>query len=128
MVAVLINIISLITVCAQSNEDNQAAVVARVKERVRKLGVGQEARVQVKLKDGTTLNGYISEASEDNFVVIDQKTGASTTINYRDLKQIKGSNRLTAARVGLDIAKGAGLVAAVVGGLILLVYVTTREH
>ena len=47
----------------------------QVKSSLGKLGVGESARVEVKLRDGTRLKGYIREAGEDSFVVVDRKTG-----------------------------------------------------
>lgn len=43
-------------------QDDPARNIEKVKENVRKLGVGEEARVEVKLQDGRKLKGYIREA------------------------------------------------------------------
>ena len=51
------------------SQDEQARNIEKVKENVRKLGVGEEARVEVKLHDGRKLKGYIQEAGEDNFTL-----------------------------------------------------------
>ena len=128
LVCLLMNSAGLIAVCAQTSADKQVEVIEKVKESVRKLGVGEEARVEVKLNDGTKLKGYILDAGQDSFVVVDKNTGATKTIEYRDVNQIKGNNRSTAAKIGLDAAKAVGVTAAFVGGLLLLVYVTTKEN
>ena len=102
------------------SQDEQARNIEKVKENVRKLGVGEEAHVEVKLQDGRKLKGYIREAGEDSFTVIDSKNGTATTVAYSQVKQIKGSNRLTAAKVGVTIAKGVGVVAIVAAIFLVL--------
>ena len=101
------------------SQDEQARNIEKVKENVRKLGLGEEARVEVKLHDGRKLKGYIQEAGEDNFTVKDSK-GMPTTVAYSQVKQLQGRNRSTAAKVGINLAKGVGVVAAVAGIALLL--------
>ena len=48
---------------AQSLVDQQAT--EKIRTKVLKMGVGVNARVQVKLIDNTQLNGYISAADQD---------------------------------------------------------------
>lgn len=98
---------------ANPGQDTEARQIEKVRENIQKLGTGPEARVEVRLKDNRKLKGYIREAAENSFVVVEEKTGAAYTINYSQVKQLKGSNRLTAAKVGLTIAKGALIVAGV---------------
>ncbi len=128
VVCLLMNLAGLVAVSAQTSADKQAEVIEKVKESVRKLGVGEAARVEVKLNDGTKLKGYIGDVDQDSFVVVDKTTGATKTIEYRDVNRIKGNNRSTAAKIGLGAAKFAAVTTAVVGGLLLLVYVTTKEN
>ena len=101
-------------------QDEPARNIEKIKENVRKLGVGEDARVEVKLKDGRKLKGYIQEAGEDNFTVIDSKSGTATNVAYSQVTQLKGSNRSTAAKVGINVAKGVAVVAAVAGIALLL--------
>ncbi len=72
---------------AQSATDTQA--VEKMRSSVQKIGVGQHARVEIKLKDGTQLKGYISNADQDSFTVVDKKTAASKTISYADAASVK---------------------------------------
>ena len=119
LTGLLINAVAISSSYARS-QDEQARNIQKVKENVRKLGVGEEAHVEVKLQDGRKLKGYIREAGEDSFTVIDSKHGTATTVAYSQVKQIKGSNRSTAAKVGVNIAKGVGVVAVVAGIFLLL--------
>jgi hypothetical protein len=119
LIGLLTNAVAVSSSYARS-QDEQARNIEKVKENVRKLGVGEEARVEVKLQDGRKLKGYIREAGEDSFTVIDSKNGTATTVAYSQVKQLKGSNRSTAAKVGVNIAKGVGVVAVVAGIFLLL--------
>jgi hypothetical protein len=97
---------------AQTTGSAQYAEQARVK--VHKAGTGQKARVEVKLRDNTRLKGYISQASADSFIVTDAKTGATTTVAYADVAQVKKSGG-GLSPLTWGIIAGAGVAALVVG-------------
>lgn len=115
---------SLNVAYADSNKEKEARFAAKVKEGVKKLGVGRDARVAVKLRDKAKLKGYISEAGEDSFVVTDAKTGESNTVTYPSVKQIKGSNH----SLGVKIAIGVAIAAAIVVAFIILVELGFRQR
>ncbi len=56
---------------------------------VLKLGVGEKARVEVKLRDNSNLKGYIGEAGEDSFTVMDSKNGSNQRVAYADVEKVK---------------------------------------
>ena len=89
----------------------------KVKAGIGKLGTGTDARIEVKLRDKTKLKGYISEAGEDSFVVVDEKTGAASTVAYSQVKQVKGNNLSTAAKIAIGV--GVILIPIVVVLIIL---------
>lgn len=91
---------------ATTKEEKRRALAEKVKLNIAKLGAGRDARVEVKLKDGTKLKGFISEIKEDYFVVTCADTGQSTTVAYSQTKQVKGNNLST----GVKIAIGVGIV------------------
>ncbi|HYO92679.1 MAG TPA: hypothetical protein VEQ40_13640 [Pyrinomonadaceae bacterium] len=82
---------------------------ARIK--VQKIGVGPDARVEVKLRDNTKLKGYVSQAGGDNFTVTDSKTGTTQTVSYTDVMQVKKPGGLSTKML---VAIGAVAVAAVI--------------
>lgn len=88
----------------------------QVKSSLGKLGVGESARVEVKLRDGTRLKGYIREAGEDSFVVVDRQTGAARVVTFEQVDKIKGRGLSTGAKVAI----GFGIAAAVLGTLALI--------
>jgi len=102
---------------ASSSEEKDARLAAEVKEGVNRHGVGKEAQVEIRLRNKTKLKGYISEAGEDNFVVINAKTGESNVVTYLSVKQIKGNNH----SLGVKIAIGVAIAAAVVVVLIIII-------
>ena len=111
MVACLVvSALSVRPVAASSNAEKEARFAGKVKLGIEKLGTGSNTRVEVKLKDKTRLKGYISEIGENEFAVTDPKTGASNTVAYADVKQIKGNNMSTGAKIAIGVAVGVGLV------------------
>ena len=92
---------------AQTGNDTQA--VEKVRARVQKIGVGPNARVEVKLRDNTHLKGYISAADQDAFTVTDSKTGSIRTVSYADSSSVKKAGS------GLSAKTWIILGAAVVG-------------
>jgi hypothetical protein len=122
LLAFLLTNVAVHAVYARSQDDAQARRTEKVRENVRKLGVGPEARVEVKLEDGRKLKGHIREATEDNFVVVEEKTGTATTVAYSEVSQLKGKNGLTAAKVGLNVVKGVAIVAGVAAIFTLFMY------
>ncbi len=64
----------------------------KVKTGIAKLGTGPEAKIKVKLKDGTKIKGYVTEVSENQFVVMNLKTGQTIPIAYPEVSQAKGNN------------------------------------
>ena len=94
---------------AETKAEKEAKFAQKVKTEVTKLGVGTEAKIEVKLKDGTKLKGYVSNISDENFSVTNDKTGAVTEIPYPNAKQVKGNNLNT----GVKIVIIAGIFVAV---------------
>ena len=81
-----------------------------MKTDVAKLGTGKDSRIQVKLKDGTKLKGYVSQISENSFVVVDEKTGALAEVPYPNAKQVKGNNLNTGVKILLGVAIVFGIL------------------
>ena len=77
--ALLINLAGMTPVYAASKEEKEARFAEKVKSNVLKLGTGEAARVKIKLRDKTKLEGYISASDGEGFTVTDSKTGMATT-------------------------------------------------
>jgi hypothetical protein len=112
-----------VAVKAKTKQETPMSQIEKIKEGVHKLGIGPEARVEVKLFDQRKINGYIKDSSEDNFVVVEQKTGAEIRVDYSQVKEIKGKNGLTAAKVAINAGKAALVVAGVAAAFTLLMFI-----
>ena len=91
------------TLAASSKEEKEAKLAEVVKSRIIKLGAGPAARIEVKLRDKTKLKGYVREIAEDHFVVVDDRTGVTTTIAYPQVKQVKSNNLSTGAKYAIFV-------------------------
>lgn len=105
LVALFLNLSYPSPALAGSSPEKEARFAEKVQTEIAKLGTGQNARVDLKLRDKTKLKGYISEVGAESFVVIDDKTGSATTITYPQVKQVRGNNLAT----GWKIAIGVGI-------------------
>lgn len=105
LAVLVINSLFLTNIFAKSKETEFAE---RVKTEIFKLGVGQDARVKIKLKGGIKLKGYISEANESQFNLTNIETGQVTPVSYPQVKQVKGNNLSS----GVKIAIGVGIAIA----------------
>ena len=56
---------------------------------VAKIGVDQKTKSEVKLRDSTTIKGYISAINNDSFSFVNEKNGDSRTIKYAEVETIK---------------------------------------
>lgn len=100
---------------AKTKAEKEAEHAGKVKTGIIKLGTGNDARVAMKLRDKTVLGGYVSEASDTSFTVVD-KEGNATRVAYKSVRQVKGHNLSTGAKIAI----GLGIAVAVL--VILLIF------
>jgi hypothetical protein len=100
-------------VLADSQDDKQARFTEKVKRKIISLGVGEEARVRVKLRDNARLKGYISEVGEDYFVVTDTSAGTTIKVIYADVKEVEGRKLSTGAAIAIGVGIAVGIVALI---------------
>lgn len=105
-----INLFLSASTFANTKGNKDVKLAAKVKSEIFKLGSGEDARIEVKLKDGTKLRGYVSQINENSFIIVDEITGSTTEVPYPNAKQVKGNNLST----GVKIAIGVAIVLAVV--------------
>jgi hypothetical protein len=99
----LVLIVCAVTFAASSREVKDAKLAAEVKTGITKLGTGPAARVELKLRDKTKLKGHIQQIAEDHFTVIDERTGAAREVPYPQVKQVKGNNLSTGAKIAIAV-------------------------
>ena len=103
---------------AATKAEKEARAAEKVRAGILKLGTGESARVKIKLRDKTKLEGYVGEAGADHFTVVDLKTGAATPVAYPLVKQARGNNLSTGAKVAIGIG---------IAALVLLIIVATMD-
>lgn len=102
-------------VLAATGDDSK---IEKIKRSVRELSTGDSPAVVVKMKNGTKVEGQISQVMDGSFDVVDSKTRQTATILYGDVSSVKRKGMSK----GSKIAIGAGIAAvitvvAIAGGL-----------
>src|SRR5919109_2859611 len=97
------------TAYAESKAEKQARFVEKVKAGISKLGVGEQSRVEIKLRDKSKLKGHIQEIGEEDFVVAEAKTNKTTRVAYAQVQTVKGNNLSTGAKIAI----GLGILSAI---------------
>src|SRR5687767_7650254 len=89
------------SVSAQGNAAPQQSQVEKVKAKVKKIGIGERGKIKANLLDGTSYEGFVREANEDNFVIVD-KQGSPHVVRFVDVKEVKSRKGLsTGAKIGI---------------------------
>ena len=91
----------------------------KVKAKIATFGTGESARVRVKLRNRNRVTGYIREAGDENFTVVEPKSGLVTVIPYAQVKDVN-PNR------AVPIVKAVALGVGVIVGFSILVAVMLR--
>ena len=110
LAALLVQAFCLQSASAKSKEEKRAELTQKVRAEISKLGVGRDARIEVTLRDRTKLAGYVSELRDNSLVVFETKTGATTSVAYADVTNVKGHNLSTGAKIGIGIGIGVAIV------------------
>lgn len=84
-----------------------------VRASVERAGLGEKARVTVRMKDGAERKGYVAERRDAEFVLRDRKTDQPAIIRYEDAARVHVDHGHSTAR---NTAVGVGIGA---GGLLL---------
>ncbi len=100
---------------AQSSGQDEAKVIEKIKAKITKLGVGEKARAQIKLRSGQKLKGYVNSAGANEFSFTERDSGKTATVAYADVLEVKKSGGLSK---GTKIAIVAGIGGAIIVTLI----------
>lgn len=108
----LLHVYSLACLASESplERAKKAQLATEVKAGITYLGAGKSSLVRVVLYDKTKYHGYITEITDEGFVVADAKTGATAPIAYSEVKGVKGNNLSTGAKIGIGVAIAASVV------------------
>jgi len=102
------------TVGAHPSDDHEKEMrrVENIRVQIRKLGIGEDARIDLQLRDGRKLKGYIVESSADSLRVHDGATNSVVDVQYPSVKKAKGQNLSTGAKIAI--------IAGVIAGVVIL--------
>ena len=110
----LLAVLCLLAPVTRIAAQNPQMTADQAKIEVAKLGLGEKARAKITLKKGTKIQGYVSRADENDFVIRDKKTDTPTTINYADVARVqKDRGHSTARNLAIGIGIGAGAFLAI---------------
>ncbi|MGB7203326.1 MAG: hypothetical protein WBD16_13845 [Pyrinomonadaceae bacterium] len=107
----LITTLLAITTFGQTTVDNRAE---KARQTVAKIGTGSKAKVEVKLRDSTTLKGYVGSVDGDSFSLVDEKSGGSRNIAFSDVDKLKKRGGGLGKGAWIAIAAGAAVVVLVI--------------
>jgi hypothetical protein len=115
LIGLMIFVMSGRHLLAQTAGQGEAQAIEKTKTKINRLGVGEKARAQIKLRNGQKLNGYVSSAGASDFSFTERGSGKTTTVAYGDVIQVKKPGGLSK---GTKIAIAAGIGGAIVISLI----------
>jgi len=87
------------------------------KARAKVESLGNNARVEVKLRDKTKVKGNVSAITPDSFTVTDAKTGTTNTVAYSEVDEVKKAGGGLSTKTWLII--GGAVVGTVVTWIIV---------
>ncbi|HEX8920833.1 MAG TPA: hypothetical protein VF766_05115 [Pyrinomonadaceae bacterium] len=102
----------------------EAQAIEKVRLKVAKLGLGDKARATVRMKDGTKIKGFISQAGTNDFTLRNRKTGEPTLILYRDVLKVEDNSGHSTLR---NILIGAGIGAGVLATVLVVIFSTLED-
>ncbi|HYH85846.1 MAG TPA: hypothetical protein VEX60_10205 [Pyrinomonadaceae bacterium] len=121
MLTALLMQAAIVPAFAASKAEKEAKRAEKVRTELSKLGTGRDARIKLKLRDKTKVEGYLSEATAEHVAVTDDK-GNTTIVTYPQVKTAQGNNLSTGAKIAIGIGIGVGVTL-----LILYLYIATHE-
>ena len=118
MLAILIiNLACGVTAFASnSNDEKEDKIAEKLKTKITKIGTGADAKIIVKLKDGTKIKGYVTEITDDSFTVMNKKTNVPAKILYSQAKQVYSNNPQTGLVIFGIVGGIASIIALIFAG------------
>lgn len=92
----------VVSAAVPSNNDEKE--IEKTRSEIRKLGTGPDAKIELELRDKTKVKGYVSEANDTDFVVVDPNTKTTTTVAYPQVRKARGNNLSGGVKIALTIA------------------------
>jgi hypothetical protein len=103
-------ILNFVPASAGAQTKQEQKETAKIKQKVEKLGVNPQTKIEVTMRKGKDFKGYISQVGEDSFVVTNSENSASTTVRYEDVLGIRKPWPLW-LKVAIPMGIAAGVLA-----------------
>lgn len=107
LMTLMFNLTNASLVLAQSQTDKNTQLTNEIKAKIAKFGTGEKAKVKIELKDKTKFKGFVSAIESDSFTLTD-KTGATTKIDYSQVKKADRDGLSTGTKIAIFGGIGAG--------------------
>jgi sRNA-binding regulator protein Hfq len=94
-----------------------AAQTAKIKEQVTKRLANKKTHVKIRMRNGSAVDGRITEAQDEWFSLTEDKTGRKVEMSYSAVQKVNGrgmSGRMKAGIVVAALAGAAAILAALV--------------
>lgn len=90
---------------------------SEVKSALWKIGEGAETKVEVKLRDGSKVRGYIGNLGSETFTLVDPTVSFTRELNYREVRWVseKKFSSDGAALIGFGLGFVVGIVLFLLG-------------
>jgi hypothetical protein len=113
---ILIGLLAFLTSGGQAHArafKEQVPPVEKIKAKIAKLGTGEKAKAQVKLRSGEKIKGYVSRAGENDFTITEKKTGQTKTVAYADVVEVRKPGLSKGTKIALVVGIGVVATAAI---------------
>lgn len=113
---ILIGLLAFLTTGGQAHGralKEQVPPVEKIKAKIAKLGTGEKAKAQIKLRSGEKIKGYVGRAGENDFTMTEKKTGQTKTVAYADVVEVKKPGLAKGTKIALVVGIGVVATAAI---------------
>jgi hypothetical protein len=83
----------------RNDTSTPARKLAHISSLIEKLGSGSDALIAVRLRDNSSVAGYVREAGPNSVSISDPKTGESKVVPYDEITRLAGLNLTTGTKV-----------------------------
>ena len=102
-------------VLAATGDDSK---LEKIKCSVRELSKHDSPKVVVKMKNGTKIEGHISQVLDGSFDVVSTETRQTATILYGDVSSVKRQGWSKGSKIALGVGVAAAVTVAVIAGVV----------
>ena len=99
LIGLVFNLVDGRLAFGQMQDDKNAQLAREIKTKIAKIGTGEKAKVKIELHDRTKFNGFVSVVEDNSFTVTDKKTGATTKIEYTQVKKANRDSFFTPTKI-----------------------------